>query len=823
MTLPGDDLSAAAGPADLAAVVASEPSDALAAVSAAAPAKKARVRRKPAADEPIIEEALAPSGHPPTADTAPVRRTRRKPAAGAAESAVAAAAVSAAADLAPVATTDHEATAVFERLPTSPAVAGLDLDLSGAAAGDARDDTGGGQPPMAPKPRPRKSRPAVAAPTDRGAERMAPDAESRFESTMVDIGRNPIPPAHDPAAPDAAMDGAVDGALDLDLTQADGGTVASTADGDGSGPPGGRLSRNRRRRNRERRRREEAAGLAAGSQPASVDDAGDADDDDVERPEGDAPTSAGDARPLRPPRAAAPVAPRIEPAVEAGERFASVVSGDYDAEPPEEEAAVATKRVLRPEPEAPKLHKVLAQSGIGSRRDMEQMILEGRISVNGEPAHIGQRVSFGDQVKIGGKPVKVRILPPAPRILAYHKPAGEVVTHHDPEQRPTVFRRLPKLQNGKWQSVGRLDLNTEGLLLFTNSGELANQLMHPRFGVEREYAVRVLGTLEEESREKLIDGVEIDGHSCSCRSVERAGTGEGVNQWYRVVITEGRNREVRKLFEAVGLVVSRLIRIRYGQIVLPRGLRRGMWIDLEDHDVKAVRRLVGLEHKPIGPKGKGEPRGSQGRADGGPGRGPKSKGPRADRPDRPDRFNRADRPDHGDRSELGERQPRDPRASMPGYGPLSHANRSPGGRPTRQVGFGAPVIEDLPVGGLPDDHAVDDDIDMRSIPNPLQQTFDRRFAGGGGGGAGGGGSGGFKGGRGFKGKGGGGGGGFGAPGGQGGPRKGGASGGARQPDPMQTSVGYIGANSFHRPGGSRGGKRGPGGGSGGGGGGRGPR
>ena len=143
-----------------------------------------------------------------------------------------------------------------------------------------------------------------------------------------------------------------------------------------------------------------------------------------------------------------------------------------------------SRRVLAPERDAPKLHKVLAQAGVGSRRDLEQMIAEGRVSVNGAPAHTGQRISFGDRIAVDGKPVRVRIAPPPPRVLAYHKPAGEVVTHDDPQQRPTVFRRLPRLAHGKWQSVGRLDINTEGLLLFTNSGEMANQLMHPRFGID---------------------------------------------------------------------------------------------------------------------------------------------------------------------------------------------------------------------------------------------------------------------------------------------------------------------------------------------------
>ena len=268
------------------------------------------------------------------------------------------------------------------------------------------------------------------------------------------------------------------------------------------------------------------------------------------------------------------LAPRLPPA-EVGEVFAQVVSGSFDAEAEVPEGAEPPKRVLQPDPDAPKLHKVLAQAGIGSRRDMEDLILDGRITVNGEPAHIGQRISFGDQVKVGGKPVRLRIVPPPPRILAYHKPVGEIVTHDDPQHRPTVFRRLPRLPQGKWQSVGRLDINTEGLLLFTNSGGLANQLTHPRFGVEREYAVRVLGTLTDDAREELLSGVDIDGQKAAFKSIEDGG-GDGANHWYRVVITEGRNREVRKLFDAVGLTVSRLIRIRYGNIVLPHGLKRGV-------------------------------------------------------------------------------------------------------------------------------------------------------------------------------------------------------------------------------------------------------
>jgi 23S rRNA pseudouridine2605 synthase len=277
--------------------------------------------------------------------------------------------------------------------------------------------------------------------------------------------------------------------------------------------------------------------------------------------------------------------------------FDEVVSGLFDQS--QEQEAVdpsLTKRVLSPQADAPKLHKVLAQAGLGSRLEMEQMIVEGRISVNGEPAHIGQRIQYGDNIKINGKPVRVRLTPPLPRVLAYHKPAGEVVTHDDPQNRPTVFRRLPKIPNGKWQSVGRLDLNTEGLLLFTNSGELANRLMHPRFGLEREYAVRVLGALSNEEKKRLLDGVKLDDGVAQFGSIEDGG-GEGANCWYRVTIAEGRNREVRRMLEAVGHAVSRLIRIRYGAVMLPRGLKRGFWLELDARDVDRLGSAAGLERQ----------------------------------------------------------------------------------------------------------------------------------------------------------------------------------------------------------------------------------
>lgn len=441
-----------------------------------------------------------------------------------------------------------------------------------------------------------------------------------------------------------------------------------------------------------------------------------------------------------------------EPPIEAGELFAQVLSGEFDVagEPPAEgEPPVLHKRVLRAEPEAPKLHKVLAQAGVGSRRDMEQFIADGHVTVNGQPAHVGQRISFGDQIKVNGKPVRVRIVPPPPRIVAYHKPAGEIVTHDDPQHRPTVFRRLPRLPQGKWQSVGRLDINTEGLLLFTNSGELANQLMHPRFGVEREYAVRVLGTLDDEARAQLIEGVTIDGQVAGFRSIEDGG-GDGANHWYRVVITEGRNREVRKLFDAVGLTVSRLIRIRYGTVVLPRGLKRGVWIDLDEADVRAIRRLAN-------PNGDSQERGG-----------------------RPNKRDRGDRSGRGHNGPRPQRQPDAARAAPPD--------------------------------GAPFDDELEDDFDPSRIPNPLEQTFDKRFVQNPRSSVGG---------RGFR----SGGGGFGS-GGSGQPQRNhnnNKKGGPREPDPLQTSVGYIGADAFHRKG-NRGGGGGRGGGGfgGGGGGGSGP-
>lgn len=297
--------------------------------------------------------------------------------------------------------------------------------------------------------------------------------------------------------------------------------------------------------------------------------------------------------------------------------FSFVTSSDFDANEGGRGKAQAkpVRRDLTADDDAPKLHKVLAEAGLGSRRDMEELIVAGRVSVNGEPAHIGQRILPTDAVRINGKLIqrKVNNNKP-PRVLVYHKPAGEIVSHDDPEGRPSVFDRLPNMKTGKWLAVGRLDFNTEGLLLFTTSGDLANRLMHPRYNIDREYAVRTLGELEEGMRQKLLAGVELDDGLASFSKVQDGG-GEGINKWYRVVIGEGRNREVRRMFEAVGLTVSRLIRTRYGAMTLPTGLKRGRWEELQENDVRALMAAFGVEKKGGEvPKGKAGAKG-QGRDD----------------------------------------------------------------------------------------------------------------------------------------------------------------------------------------------------------------
>lgn len=236
-----------------------------------------------------------------------------------------------------------------------------------------------------------------------------------------------------------------------------------------------------------------------------------------------------------------------------------------------------------------RLQKVLAAAGLGSRREIEGWIAQGRVTVNGRPAKLGDRVQPSDRVGVDGKPVKglEHSSDTRRRVIIYHKPEGELTTRKDPEGRPTVFEALPRLRGSRWVSVGRLDTNTSGLLIFTNDGALANKLMHPSAEVEREYAVRVLGKVNDEQLAALKRGVTLEDGIAKFDDIQEAG-GEGANHWYHVTLKEGRNREVRRLWEAVGLTVSRLIRIRYGSMSLPRGLPRGAWRDATEEETSAL-------------------------------------------------------------------------------------------------------------------------------------------------------------------------------------------------------------------------------------------
>ena len=238
-----------------------------------------------------------------------------------------------------------------------------------------------------------------------------------------------------------------------------------------------------------------------------------------------------------------------------------------------------------------KLQKALADAGFGSRRELEEWIAAGRVSVNDQPAHVGQRIGPGDKVRVNGRLVRLKFAARLPRVLLYHKPEGEIVSRDDPEKRPSVFEKLPRVNGGRWIAIGRLDFNSCGLLLFTTSGDLANRLMHPRYGLERDYAVRILGELPEEAAAQLTAGIDLgDGPARFVRLF--AAGGEGANRWYNVTLTEGRNREVRRMFEAVGITVSRLMRVRYGPVVLPPGLKRGQWRELEAPAVEQLMKVL---------------------------------------------------------------------------------------------------------------------------------------------------------------------------------------------------------------------------------------
>ncbi len=246
-----------------------------------------------------------------------------------------------------------------------------------------------------------------------------------------------------------------------------------------------------------------------------------------------------------------------------------------------------------------KLHKVLARSGIGSRREMERWIEAGRVKLNGQYARLGDRVGPTDKVYVDGHLVSMMFEEDTPRrVLIYNKPLGEICTRHDPEGRPTVFEKLPKLPSGRWIAVGRLDINTTGLLLFTTDGELANALMHPSAQIDREYAVRVLGQVADETLQRLKEGVLLDDGMARFSDVQFFD-GEGANRWYHCVVMEGRNREVRRLWESQGVQVSRLKRVRYGPVFLPSDVKVGKWKELEGNQVNALAGMVGLSDKAV--------------------------------------------------------------------------------------------------------------------------------------------------------------------------------------------------------------------------------
>jgi 23S rRNA pseudouridine2605 synthase len=246
-----------------------------------------------------------------------------------------------------------------------------------------------------------------------------------------------------------------------------------------------------------------------------------------------------------------------------------------------------------PEP-TQRLHKLLAMQGLGSRRDMEELIASGRVTVNGEIAKVGAGVTQYDIVRIDSRPVRLSFEAELPQVLIYHKPEGEIVSQDDPEGRATVFDKLPKIKQGKWIAIGRLDMNTSGLLIFTNSGDLANRFMHPRYEVEREYAVRIFGELTEEQMGMLTQGIELEDGPAAFDSISAQG-GEGANHWYQVILREGRNREVRRLFEAFQLPVSRLMRVRFGPVNLPPRVKRGQMLKLEQKTVVDLMEWAGLE------------------------------------------------------------------------------------------------------------------------------------------------------------------------------------------------------------------------------------
>ena len=244
-----------------------------------------------------------------------------------------------------------------------------------------------------------------------------------------------------------------------------------------------------------------------------------------------------------------------------------------------------------------KIQKVLAQTGMGSRREIEKWVADGRVSVNGKLATTGDRISEDDTVYVDGRVVRLKQSDGRTRVLIYHKPVGEICTRQDPKGRKTVFSSLPPIKHGRWIAVGRLDINTSGLLLFTNNGELANRQMHPSGEVERQYLVRIHGVVDDDMLKRLQQGVMLDDGEARFKKIQ-IGDGSGSHQWFTVVLTEGRNREVRRLWESQGVEVSRLKRIRFGTVELPSYVRSGDWLDLTPVEVSRLCKTMGMGQKP---------------------------------------------------------------------------------------------------------------------------------------------------------------------------------------------------------------------------------
>jgi len=617
--------------------------------SDAAPA--AKPKRKPKADAPA--EAAAPAApavvKAVAADAAPaaVKKPRAKPAAKVAAEATAAPAAAAAPAVAAPAATSAPAAAVAPAAAAAPAVAAPAADRTASVAADAP-----AKPARAPRARKAVADAAVTAAAQPAeapvAEAAASDAAPADGVPRIDRGQRPRGPRQ------MREQRAVREALMPKVEAVEAAPAAAVEGAAGAGGVQGAAEARQPNERGQRNGRQGGQGGAQAGQPRNGKN-------------GKGKNAKGRGQPGDKPSDADAV-------------FSFVTSDAFDSEEGGRgrQPQKAARRDLTADDDAPKLHKVLAEAGLGSRRDMEDLIVAGRVSVNGEPAHIGQRILPTDAVRINGKLIQRRVSKKPPRVLVYHKPAGEIVSTDDPEGRPSVFSRLPTMKAGKWLAVGRLDFNTEGLLLFTTSGDLANRLMHPRYGIDREYAVRTLGVLEEGMRQKLLAGVELEDGLAQFSKIADGG-GEGINKWYRVIIGEGRNREVRRMFEAIGLTVSRLIRTRYGAMTLPSSLKRGRWEELEENQVRDMLAVYGVEKK-------GGADGAAAAAPARAGKGPQAKPAQNKGPEKRPQRGRAD---YDDRAQFDDRDDEDD-LDEPNFNraDVSNDNALPFAKPPRGQGRG---------------------------------------------------------------------------------------------------------------------------------------